>query len=140
MTSEIINTDSLEKDEDTSDDENGWEKAFALRENGLWEPEPEVMFKYLMELESKGYCELQWECPGRRPLTPQDTDDRSDDHENTTGEAHEEDNSDFEFKDEMSQLKLPVRPAGENPGPRGSAKKKTTSWMPSSQTWQGIGN
>ncbi|RZF34992.1 hypothetical protein LSTR_LSTR000565 [Laodelphax striatellus] len=70
----------------------------------------------------------------------QDTDRSSKIPKNSAGEVKEEDNSDFEFKDEMSQLKLPVRPAGENPGPRGSARKRPLAWMPSYQTWPGIGN
>ncbi|RZF34991.1 hypothetical protein LSTR_LSTR000564 [Laodelphax striatellus] len=122
----IVRAESNESEVHTFDEEDGWQKGFTLQDNGQYEPDPEVMYRRLMELESKGYCELQWQCPGRRPPTPQDTDEKSEDTENTAGEVKEEDNSDFEFKDEMSQLKLPVHPVDESPGARGSAKKKSS--------------
>ncbi|XP_075211716.1 PTIP binding protein Pa1 [Lycorma delicatula] len=107
-----------------SDDEK---YDIKLRDNGEWEPEPSVIADLYFQLESDGYIELEWQCPGRRPPTPQSLNDSKD---NSNDKIHdvkeEEDKSDFEFKDEMSQLRLSVRPA-ENVGPRGSAKKKTTS-------------
>lgn len=109
---------------DCSDDEK---YDIKLRDNGEWEPEPSVIVELYNRMESDGFIELEWQCPGRRPPTPQSSSDNKDNtDEKTTEVVEEDDKSDFEFRDEMSQLRLSVRPA-ENVGPRGSAKKKTTS-------------
>lgn len=109
---------------DCSDDEK---YDIKLKDNGEWEPEPKVIAELYCQLENDGYIELEWQCPGRRPPTPQYLNDNKDNFDDKAHDVkEEEDKSDFEFKDEMSQLRLSVRPA-ENVGPRGSAKKKTTS-------------
>lgn len=109
---------------DCSDDEK---YDIKLRDNGDWEPEPSVIADLYCQMEIEGYIELEWQCPGRRPPTPQSSNDNKEYTDDRTNEIkEEEDKSDFDFKDEMSQLRLSVRPA-ENVGPRGSAKKKTTS-------------
>ncbi|CAD1478278.1 unnamed protein product, partial [Heterotrigona itama] len=69
--------------------------------------------------------ELEWKCPGRRGPSPVPTNIRQQD--NGSQEYKTEEKSDFDFMDEMSSPRLPVRRTGEST-PKGSAKKKTASF------------
>lgn len=104
-----------------SDDEK-YEVNQAESKN--WEPPPDQIIKLYEELNKRqGYFELSWKCPGRRPPTPEKTEVHSE--ENTVVECKSEEKDEyFDFEVEKGQLML--RPSGEV-GPRGSAKKKTTS-------------
>lgn len=92
-----------------------------------WEPSPDEIVELYEQIERDKILELEWQCPGRRPPTPVNVTDNQNNQDENSSETKEEENSDFDFKDEMSQLRLSVRPTGEHVGPRGSAKKKTTS-------------
>lgn len=92
-----------------------------------WEPSPEEIVELYEQIAREKILELEWQCPGRRPPTPLNSLDSQNSQDENSSEIKEEENTDFDFKDEMSQLRLSVRPTGEHLGPRGSAKKKTTS-------------
>lgn len=96
-----------------------------------WEPSPQEIAELLRKIEKDKFLELEWTTPGRRPPTPAVTYDTGtfDDVDKSVIRTREE-KSDFEFQDEMANLKLSskaIRPAGADSGPKGSAKKKTTS-------------
>lgn len=94
-------------------------------DSGKWEPPPELIIKYYDELNSgQKYFELNWKCPGRRPPTPEKTDEQKD-NENTVSETKSEEKDEY-FDFEVDKGPASLRPSGEV-GPRGSAKKKTTS-------------
>ncbi|XP_011495410.1 PREDICTED: PAXIP1-associated glutamate-rich protein 1 [Ceratosolen solmsi marchali] len=68
--------------------------------------------------------ELEWKCPGRREPSPVTMNNHQQDLLN---EYKPKEKSDFDFMDEMSSPRLPVRRVGEST-PKGSAKKKTASF------------
>lgn len=104
------------------------EEKYGLKDSmDDWEPSPEEIIELYEQIEREKVLELEWQCPGRRPPTPLSMTDSHNNDDEDSSDEREEENTDFDFKDEMSQLRLNVRPAGEHIGPRGSAKKKTTS-------------
>lgn len=95
-----------------------------------WEPNPEEIVELLGRIEKDKFLELEWTTPGRRPPTPAVKFDEFNDVNKSVIRKKREEKSDFEFKDEMANLRISskaIRPAGTDSGPRGSAKKKTTS-------------
>lgn len=101
------------------------DEEMSIKDGVDWEPKPEEIIELFEVLDSNKILPLDWECPERRPLTPVDNFDQkyADD-----GNAEELiDQSGFDFEDESSPMKIPVRPVGSDAGPRGSAKKKTTN-------------
>lgn len=104
------------------DFEIGWSDE-ELEEN--WEPKPEEIATLFETLDRDKFLSLDWECPERRPPTPEDSMDfkLADEDLNLN---NEDDKPGFEFEEESSPLKKLARPSLES-GPRGSAKKKTTN-------------
>lgn len=116
-------------------DENDWEigcsdeEAFELTDEKTarnWEPSPEEIVELFDKLDKGEILQLDWQCPGRRPPTPDDANDSQNNNHDEASELKHEEKSDFDFEDDMAQLRLSVRKSG-NVEPRGSAKKKTTS-------------
>lgn len=96
-------------------------------DGNIWEPSPEEIVQLLEAVDRDKVLELEWTTPGRRPPTPTIKPDAFGETE-MENERHAEEKSDFDFQDEMSNLKISakaIRPAGSDSGPRGSAKKKT---------------
>lgn len=94
-----------------------------------WEPNYEEVLELLKRVEKDKFLELEWTTPGRRPPTPAVKFDTYDDIDIAAIREREE-KYNFEFKDETANVKLSskaIRPAGTDSGPKGSAKKKTTS-------------
>ncbi|XP_046735447.1 uncharacterized protein LOC124404950 [Diprion similis] len=104
-----------------SDDEKY--EATAANE---WTLQPESIMTLIEGLEANHHVlELEWKCPGRRGPSPVPTNNRQQDH--TSQDYKTEEKSDFDFMDEMSSPRMPVRRVGEST-PKGSAKKKTASF------------
>ncbi|BES87679.1 Hypothetical protein NTJ_00483 [Nesidiocoris tenuis] len=105
-----------------SDDEN---YDIKLRENGKWEPEPGQIADCFERLASSndGLLNISWVCPGRRPPTPEINEDEI---KLEPSNDDKEDAKDDYFDFEIEKGELCLRPSGDI-GPRGSAKKKTTS-------------
>ncbi|XP_073996269.1 PTIP binding protein Pa1 [Rhodnius prolixus] len=105
-----------------SDDEK---YDLKLRENGKWEPPPEEILRIYEELakSEETILDLSWTCPGRRAPTPEQTEEEVKEKCTVEDKPQEKDEY-FDFEVEKGQLCL--RPLGDV-GPRGSAKKKTTS-------------
>ncbi|KAF0767372.1 Uncharacterized protein FWK35_00003518 [Aphis craccivora] len=107
-----------------SDDEN-----YGFKQNQMNEcyPEPSEIYSLYKALETANVAslKLEWTCPGRRELTPDD----SQVSQNTTNElcdiAESLDQSDFDFQEDISHMNL-NRMDGKKEL-KGSAKKKTTS-------------
>lgn len=90
-----------------------------------WMLRPDEILSLIQALEtSNKILELEWKCPGRRGPSPLPSNNRQQD--NCSQEYKPEEKSDFDFMDEMSSPRLPVRRLGETP--KGSAKKKTASF------------
>ncbi|XP_076756580.1 PTIP binding protein Pa1 [Xylocopa sonorina] len=91
-----------------------------------WTLKPDDILTLIETLEANGkVLELEWKCPGRRGPSPLLSNNRQ--QENGAQEYKTEEKSDFDFMDEMSSPRLPVRRTGEST-PKGSAKKKTASF------------
>lgn len=90
--------------------------------SGYYEPNPEQVEQLYTLLSEGKLPDLKWESPGYRPPTPKD---RPSTPTNNL-EDIEDEKSDFDFMDDMSAPRLPVRRDGEA-SLKGSAKKKTTS-------------
>ncbi|KYN06311.1 hypothetical protein ALC62_02746, partial [Cyphomyrmex costatus] len=75
--------------------------------------------------ENNCVLELEWKCPGRRGPSPVPSNNLQQELESP--EYKTEEKSDFDFMDEMSLPRLPVRRIGEST-PKGSAKKKIASF------------
>ncbi|XP_050546615.1 uncharacterized protein LOC126908511 isoform X6 [Daktulosphaira vitifoliae] len=107
-----------------SDDEN---YGFKKNQVNNWYPDPIDIYSLYNSLDSGNISSLKldWTCPGRRELTPENTQVSH----NTINEECEItesiDQSDFDFEDEMSNMNL-TRLEGKKEL-KGSAKKKTTS-------------
>ncbi|KAK9509027.1 hypothetical protein O3M35_006441 [Rhynocoris fuscipes] len=101
------------------------EKYDVKLRDGKWEPPPEEILRIYEELAKSDdtIIELTWTCPGRRPPTPEQTEEEVKESSNVEEKPQEKDEY-FDFEIEKGQLCL--RPSGDV-GPRGSAKKKTTS-------------
>ncbi|XP_058800784.1 PAXIP1-associated glutamate-rich protein 1 [Phymastichus coffea] len=90
-----------------------------------WIHKAEDIVSLIEGLESNNrILELEWKCPGRREASPITVNNHQQD---TPNEFKPKEKSDFDFMDEMSSPRLPVRRSGEST-PKGSAKKKTASF------------
>ncbi|XP_063988134.1 uncharacterized protein Pa1 [Diachasmimorpha longicaudata] len=108
-----------------SDDEK-----YGVETKECWSLESEDIFVMIESLECNNQClELEWKCPGRRGPSPEPLNNHQQTHHlpqfNDLSQPEEKDN--FDFMDEMSSPRLPVRRIGEAT-PKGSAKKKTASF------------
>ncbi|EZA59522.1 hypothetical protein DMN91_010704 [Ooceraea biroi] len=91
-----------------------------------WNMKAEDILSLIEGLETNNrVLELEWKCPGRRGPSPIPSNNRQ--QELGSQEYKTEEKSDFDFMDEMSSPRLPVRRVGEST-PKGSAKKKTASF------------
>ncbi|KAJ8926552.1 hypothetical protein NQ314_021068 [Rhamnusium bicolor] len=89
---------------------------------GPWEPKPEEIDRLYTMLENGETQELHWKCPGYRSPSPETTEEPEQD----TDSKEPEEQSDFDFMDELTSPKLKIRNRGEETL-KGSAKKKTAS-------------
>lgn len=104
-----------------SDDEK-----YEMDGKNEWNLKPDDILTLIEALEANNrVSELEWKCPGRRGPSPVPSNNRQQD--NGSQEYKAEEKSDFDFMDEMSSPRLPVRRTGEST-PKGSAKKKTASF------------
>ncbi|XP_003692612.1 PAXIP1-associated glutamate-rich protein 1 [Apis florea] len=104
-----------------SDDEK-----YEMDGKNEWTLKPDDILTLIEALEANNRTsELEWKCPGRRGPSPVPSNNRQQD--NGSQEYKAEEKSDFDFMDEMSSPRLPVRRTGEST-PKGSAKKKTASF------------
>ncbi|XP_006607237.1 PAXIP1-associated glutamate-rich protein 1 isoform X2 [Apis laboriosa] len=104
-----------------SDDEK-----YEMDGKNEWTLKPDDILTLIEALETNNrVSELEWKCPGRRGPSPIPSNNRQQD--NGSQEYKAEEKSDFDFMDEMSSPRLPVRRTGEST-PKGSAKKKTASF------------
>lgn len=108
MESEMFNVDC-------SDDE-------CTVKSGVFEPPAEEIERLYALLDDGKLPEMKWQSPGYRSPTPTNMPATPVKEE----QIMTEEKSDFDFMDEMSSPKLPVRREGEG-ALKGSAKKKTTS-------------
>ncbi|XP_063235775.1 PAXIP1-associated glutamate-rich protein 1 [Bacillus rossius redtenbacheri] len=109
------------KEEPFAAEETNW--RIEASDDDSYEPSPEEIIELYDTLEAEGVLELEWQCPGRRPPSPAQNEFLQEEEEDL--ELKPEEKSDFDFKDEMSAPSFtPRRVEG---GPKGSAKKKTTS-------------
>ncbi|KAH0953318.1 hypothetical protein HN011_002668 [Eciton burchellii] len=91
-----------------------------------WNMKAEDVLSLIEGLEvNNRVLDLEWKCPGRRGPSPIPSNNRQQEH--SSQEYKTEEKSHFEFMDEMSSPRLPVRRVGEST-PKGSAKKKTASF------------
>ncbi|KAG8307559.1 Small conductance calcium-activated potassium channel protein 2 [Homalodisca vitripennis] len=101
------------------------DEEMAMKDGVEWEPKPEEIAKLFEALDQNKILHLDWKCPERRPLTPADEAVKK--YIDNSNSEDIEDKSGFDFEDESSCTKIPVRLLGSDTGPRGSAKKKTTN-------------
>lgn len=102
------------------------EEKYETDGKNEWTLKPEDILSLIEALEANNrVLELEWKCPGRRGPSPVPSNNRQQDH--GSQEYKTEEKSDFDFMDEMSSPRLPVRRLGEST-PKGSAKKKTASF------------
>uniref|UniRef100_A0A2M3ZKA5 Uncharacterized protein n=1 Tax=Anopheles braziliensis TaxID=58242 RepID=A0A2M3ZKA5_9DIPT len=105
-----------------SEDEN-W--SVSCVETNDWMPSPEELDAAYTAMENGTYTlELNWKNPGRRAPSPVKKD------EPKVSEVAEKEsstkNKEFDFMDDVAPAQMRVR--GQNSGPKGSAKKKTTNF------------
>ncbi|TGZ38628.1 putative serine/threonine-protein kinase haspin-like protein [Temnothorax longispinosus] len=104
-----------------SDDEK-----YEVDEKHKWNIKAEDIVSLIEGLEVNNcVLELEWKCPGRRGPSPVPSNNLQQELESP--EYKTEEKSDFDFMDEMSSPRLPVRRIGEST-PKGSAKKKIASF------------
>ncbi|XP_020277885.1 PAXIP1-associated glutamate-rich protein 1 [Pseudomyrmex gracilis] len=102
------------------------EEKYEVDANHEWNIKPEDIVSLIEGLEANNrVLELEWKCPGRRGPSPIPSNNRQQEH--GSQEYKTEEKSDFDFMDEMSSPRLPVRRVGESTL-KGSAKKKTASF------------
>lgn len=102
------------------------EEKYETDVKNEWTFKSEDILSLIEALEANNrVLELEWKCPGRRGPSPVPSNNRQQDH--GSQEYKTEEKSDFDFMDEMSSPRLPVRRLGES-APKGSAKKKTASF------------
>ncbi|KAI4496121.1 hypothetical protein M0802_007988 [Mischocyttarus mexicanus] len=101
------------------------EEKYEFDSKCEWTLKSEDILSLIDGLESNRLLELEWKCPGRRGPSPTPSSNRQQEH--GSQEYKPEEKSDFDFLDEMSSPRLPVRRVGEST-PKGSAKKKTASF------------
>ncbi|XP_015591962.1 PAXIP1-associated glutamate-rich protein 1 [Cephus cinctus] len=102
------------------------EEKYEVDSKNGWILKPNDIVALIEGLEANGrILELEWKCPGRRGPSPVPSNNHQQDH--GMQEYKLEEKSDFDFMDEMSSPRLPVRRVGEST-PKGSAKKKTASF------------
>lgn len=90
-----------------------------------WMPDPVELEELYKSIDRTGTLNLEWKCPGRRAPSP--VPERKENQPEMPMSPIREEKSDFDFMDEVSNLRLRVRRDGEDTL-RGSAKKKTTSF------------
>ncbi|XP_054280469.1 PAXIP1-associated glutamate-rich protein 1 [Macrosteles quadrilineatus] len=115
--------------EDNNFDMECSDEEFRPKDGVPWEPLPDEIAELFDRIDRGVPIDIEWTTPGRRPPTPTPKFD-SQNEEDNVDEHRPEEKSDFDFQDEMSNLKLSakaIRPVGSEAGPRGSAKKKTVS-------------
>ncbi|KAL0107685.1 hypothetical protein PUN28_014767 [Cardiocondyla obscurior] len=105
-----------------SDDEK-----YETDDKRKWNIKAEDIVSLIEELEVNNcvLLDLEWKCPGRRGPSPVPSNNLQ--QELKSPEYKIEEKSDFDFMDEMSSPRLPVRRIGEST-PKGSAKKKIASF------------
>nr|XP_023019702.1 PAXIP1-associated glutamate-rich protein 1 [Leptinotarsa decemlineata] len=89
---------------------------------GPWEPNPEEIDRLYTMLVKGEMQELSWKCPGYKSPSPE----INEEPEQEQDSKEPEEQSDFDFMDEVSSPKLKIRNKGEETL-KGSAKKKTAS-------------
>ena len=97
-----------------------------------WLPPPDRIIELYEKLAAEAEAgkpavlDLQWKCPGRRP-PPQEQEEQQEAEEKEVAKPETKTNHmDFEDEDEAVPFATPTR--GRTPGgPKGSARKKTTS-------------
>ncbi|XP_014255476.1 PAXIP1-associated glutamate-rich protein 1-like [Cimex lectularius] len=103
------------------------EEKYEVKLHGRkWQPPVERIVELFEKLSGsdEGLLPISWTCPGRRPPTPEAKEEDAGQDEEEEGDKPQEKDTYLDFEDENAKLCL--RPAGDV-GPRGSAKKKTTS-------------
>lgn len=90
-----------------------------------WIPDVNELEDLYNNIDKTGQITLEWKCPGRRAPSPVHL--NKDNQPDIPQSPIREEKSDFDFMDEVSNLRLRVRREGEDTL-RGSAKKKTTSF------------
>ncbi|XP_008547520.1 uncharacterized protein LOC103571217 [Microplitis demolitor] len=102
------------------------EEKYDVISKDDWYLKPDSLLNMINKMEHNKQClDLEWKCPGRRGPSPIPLNSHQPDHELSDYKIEEKDN--FDFMDEMSSPRLPVRRVGEAT-PKGSAKKKTASF------------
>ncbi|XP_076232561.1 PTIP binding protein Pa1 [Calliopsis andreniformis] len=116
----------MERNEEDWTVECSDDEKYEINGKSEWTLKPEDVLTLIEALEAKNRnLELEWKCPGRRGPSPILSNNRQQD--SSSQEYKTEEKSDFDFMDEMSSPRLPVRRIGEST-PKGSAKKKTASF------------
>ncbi|XP_011306371.1 uncharacterized protein Pa1 [Fopius arisanus] len=116
--------------------ENEWtiecsdDEKYEVESKEEWSLEPGDVLLMIDSLNCNNYCvELEWKSPGRRDQSPEPLNNHQPSHHlpqfSDVLQPAEKDN--FDFMDEMSSPRLPVRRIGDAV-PKGSAKKKTASF------------
>uniref|UniRef100_T1E7R8 Putative ptip associated 1 n=1 Tax=Anopheles aquasalis TaxID=42839 RepID=T1E7R8_ANOAQ len=105
-----------------SEDEN-W--SVSCVETNDWMPSPEELDAAYSAMENGTYTlELTWKNPGRR--APSTREKGRTESERSGGQESSSKNKEFDFMDDVAPAQMRVR--GQNSGPKGSAKKKTTNF------------
>ncbi|XP_017888811.1 PAXIP1-associated glutamate-rich protein 1 [Ceratina calcarata] len=116
----------MERNEEDWSVECSDDEKYEVDGKNEWTLKPDDILTLIEALEANNkVLELEWKCPGKRGASPILSNNRQQD--NGSQEYKTEEKSDFDFMDEMSSPRLPVRRTGEST-PRGSAKKKTASF------------
>nr|XP_034184808.1 PAXIP1-associated glutamate-rich protein 1 [Osmia lignaria]XP_034184809.1 PAXIP1-associated glutamate-rich protein 1 [Osmia lignaria]XP_034184810.1 PAXIP1-associated glutamate-rich protein 1 [Osmia lignaria] len=116
----------MERNEEDWSVECSDDEKYEMDRKNEWTLKSDDILTLIEALETNNrILELEWKCPGRRGPSPVLSNNRKQD--NGSQEYKIEEKSDFDFMDEMSSPRLPVRRIGEST-PKGSAKKKTASF------------
>lgn len=116
----------MERNEEDWSVECSDDEKYEIDGKNEWTLKSDDILTLIEALEANNrVLELEWKCPGRRGPSPVLSNNRKQD--NGSQEYKIEEKSDFDFMDEMSSPRLPVRRIGEST-PKGSAKKKTASF------------
>ncbi|KAL7292488.1 hypothetical protein TKK_0014064 [Trichogramma kaykai] len=117
----------MENNEENWSVECSDDEKYEFNKKNEWIPKPDDLLALIDEMENNNrVLKLEWKCPGKRAPSPVTTINNH--QENPTMEFKPpKENSDFDFMDEMSSPRQPVRRIGEST-PKGSAKKKTATF------------
>lgn len=117
----------MDRNEDDWSVECSDDEKYEVDGKNEWNLKPDDILTLIEALETNNkVLELDWKCPGKRGPSPILSNNRQQDNGSQEYKTESE-KSDFDFMDEMSSPRLPVRRTGEST-PRGSAKKKTASF------------